>query len=176
MESGFQKNHTRLCDGHHIYSENNAKDFAVTAASGVKRAVDEDGITFLIQPANKMQPAAKVPTSPPQITMMGTADASSENCIHGGEATVEYDDSTGHIHTAHLTNCSYGEGIQNSLVRPQDYLRLCIRDSLTTSVSGWPNFEEDVDPQHTNGIDWVWPQYGQAQSTAQGAEQSGASV
>ncbi|MCU7863647.1 MAG: hypothetical protein KZQ92_06685 [Candidatus Thiodiazotropha sp. (ex Lucinoma borealis)] len=96
-----------------VVSEASAQDLAITAASGVKRAVDEDGITFLMQPANKMHPAAKVPTSTPQITMMGTADASSEICIHGGEATVEYDDSTGHIHTAHLTNCSYGEGLHN---------------------------------------------------------------
>lgn len=88
-----------------VIDENNAKDLAITAVSGIIHAVEESDYAF------PMQSAGKNFISSASINMMGTADASSEMCIHGGEAIVEYDDDTGHIHTFHLTNCSYGQGI-----------------------------------------------------------------
>ncbi|MES9970965.1 MAG: hypothetical protein ABW092_13105 [Candidatus Thiodiazotropha sp.] len=88
-----------------VIDENNAKELAETAVSGVIYVVEENSYAL------PMQSAGKSLTTTASVNIMGTADASAEICIHGGEATVEYDDDTGHIHTAHLTNCSYGQGI-----------------------------------------------------------------
>ncbi|MCU7920993.1 MAG: hypothetical protein KZQ95_21935 [Candidatus Thiodiazotropha sp. (ex Epidulcina cf. delphinae)] len=91
-----------------VVDETSAKDLAITAASGVKRAVDESGMVLPSQPAA----AASKPTQ--TVVPMGTMDEDSTAalCPHGGRATVEYwYEGAGLINIFTLTNCSYGEGM-----------------------------------------------------------------
>jgi hypothetical protein len=98
-----------------VVNEDNAKDLAVAAASGAKRAVDNDGVTFPMQTAAK---SASVNTSiTPMVLVEPTeemhAQATAELCPHGGEARVETIDEREEslLNVFSFNSCSYGEGL-----------------------------------------------------------------
>ncbi|MCU7841052.1 MAG: hypothetical protein KZQ94_16940 [Candidatus Thiodiazotropha sp. (ex Troendleina suluensis)] len=94
-----------------VVSETNAKDLAITAASGVKRAVDENGITFPMQSV-ATRPAANALNATSEYASREIVDASAEMCPHGGTATAEYiEASPGFINIFEANACSYGEGL-----------------------------------------------------------------
>ncbi|MCU7907048.1 MAG: hypothetical protein KZQ76_14655 [Candidatus Thiodiazotropha sp. (ex Epidulcina cf. delphinae)] len=87
-----------------VVDEANAKDLAVTAASGAKRAVDEIGLVLPARP----------PVTASELAPMSTADEESTAalCPHGGKATVEFSyEGAGLINIFTLTDCRYGEGL-----------------------------------------------------------------
>ncbi|MES9993795.1 MAG: hypothetical protein ABW098_17735 [Candidatus Thiodiazotropha sp.] len=94
-----------------VVSDSNAKDLAVSAASGVKQAVDENGITL------PFQTAARASKSYSIDQILGFAetpqDVSADLCPQGGEAIVEtieeYTDSWLNVFV--FDNCAQNEGI-----------------------------------------------------------------
>ncbi|MCU7947966.1 MAG: hypothetical protein KZQ72_15235 [Candidatus Thiodiazotropha sp. (ex Cardiolucina cf. quadrata)] len=89
-----------------VVSEASAQDLAITAASGVKRAVDENNIVF------PSQTAAKALNSTSGLVPMLIVDDSNELCPHGGTATIEeIEADPGFINDFEFNECSYGEGL-----------------------------------------------------------------
>ena len=91
-----------------VVSETNANDLAITATSGVKRAVDENDIVL------PSQPAARALNSTTTLAPLDAMDdeTTAAICVHGGRATVEYiETDPGYINIFDFIDCSYGEGL-----------------------------------------------------------------
>lgn len=87
-------------------SDANAKDLAITAATGVTHAVDEDDLSA---PFSVPVTAARSIEPTPEMSEQTTVEV----CPHGGEAIVEtINEETDYWENVFsLDNCSYGEGL-----------------------------------------------------------------
>jgi hypothetical protein len=86
--------------------QTNAKELAIAAASGVTKAVEENGITG---PFSIPTTAARSYEPTDEMNQQTTAEV----CTQGGEATVEEitEESGQWLNVFSLDNCSYGEGL-----------------------------------------------------------------
>lgn len=105
-------------EGQAVVSDSNAKALAIGAASGVKQAVEEQGMRLPLQMSAQ---ASKLYSAPQQIQTMEFIEPTEEMqqqttaalCPHGGVATIELIELRGDttINEFRFDSCSYGEGL-----------------------------------------------------------------
>ncbi|MCU7886399.1 MAG: hypothetical protein KZQ82_19600 [Candidatus Thiodiazotropha sp. (ex Lucinoma annulata)] len=101
-----------------VVSEASAQDLAITAASGVKQAVDENGMQFPMQTAGRSSKSySAIHSIQPMVFIEPTEEMQQETtealCPHGGQAIIETieERSDSWLNVFVFNNCGQNEGI-----------------------------------------------------------------